>query len=92
MLHKYMKHYDKNKESSYIQYWDVSDLYGWAMLRKLSVNNFELIKHASQFNEYFIKNIMKKVIRDIFLKLIFNILNNYMKFIMIYHFCQKNRI
>ena len=47
MLHKYMKHYDKNKESSYIQYWDVSDLYGWAMLRKLSVNNFELIKHAS---------------------------------------------
>ena len=25
---KYMKDYDKNKESSYIQYWDVNDLYG----------------------------------------------------------------
>ena len=25
---KYMKDYDKNKESSYIQYWDVSNLYG----------------------------------------------------------------
>ena len=28
---KYMKDYDKNKESSYIQYWDVNDLYGWAI-------------------------------------------------------------
>ena len=23
-----MKEYDKNKESSFIQYWDVNDLYG----------------------------------------------------------------
>ena len=28
---KYMKDCDKNKESSYIQYWDVNDLYGLAM-------------------------------------------------------------
>ena len=28
---KYMKYYDKNKESSYIQYWDVNNLYGWTM-------------------------------------------------------------
>ena len=28
---KYMKDYDKNKESSYIQYWVVNNLYGWAM-------------------------------------------------------------
>ena len=27
---KYMKDYDKNKESLYIQYWDVNNLYGWA--------------------------------------------------------------
>ena len=25
---KYMKDYDRNKESSYIQYWDVDNLYG----------------------------------------------------------------
>ena len=53
---KYMKDYDKNKESPYIQYWDVNNLYGWAMSQKLPVNNFEWIKDTSQFNEDFIKN------------------------------------
>ena len=28
---KYMKNYDKNKESSYIHYLDASNLYGWVM-------------------------------------------------------------
>ena len=51
-----MKDYDKNKESSYLQYWDVSNLYGWAMSQKLPVNNFGWIKDNSQFNENFIKN------------------------------------
>ena len=71
-----MKDYDKNKQSSYLQYWDVNNLYGSAMLQKLSVINLEWIKDTLQFKEDFIKNIMKKVIKDIFLKLIFNTLKN----------------
>ena len=51
-----MKHYDKNKEWSYIQYWDVNNLYDWTMSQKLPVNNFEWIKDTSQFNEDFMKN------------------------------------
>ena len=36
---KYMKDYDNNKESSYLQYWDEDNLYCWAMSQKLKVNN-----------------------------------------------------
>ena len=53
---KYIKGYDKNKESPYLQYWDVNNLYGWAMSQKLPVNNFEWIKDTSQLNENFIKS------------------------------------
>ena len=53
---KYMKDYIKNKELSHIQYWDVNNLYGWAMSHKLPVNNFERIKDTSRFNEDFTKN------------------------------------
>ena len=38
---KHMKDYDKNKESSYIQYWDVNNLCGWGMSERLPVNHFE---------------------------------------------------
>ena len=38
---KYIKDHDKNKESSYLQYWYVNNLYVWAMSQKLPVNNFE---------------------------------------------------
>ena len=41
---KYMKNYDKNKESSYIQYLDANNLYGWAMSQKLLVNGFKWVK------------------------------------------------
>ena len=27
----YMKGYDKNKELSYLKYWDANSLYGWGM-------------------------------------------------------------
>ena len=38
---KYLKNYDKNKDSSYIQYLDANNLYEWAMSQKLSVDGFK---------------------------------------------------
>ena len=53
---KYMENYNKNEESSYIQYLDVNNLYGWAMSQKLPVNNFKWVEDTSKINEEFIKN------------------------------------
>ena len=47
---KYMKDYDKSKESSYIQYWDVNNLYGLVMSQKFPVNNFDWIKDFLNFS------------------------------------------
>ena len=51
---KYMKNYDENKESSYIQYLDPNNLYGWAMSQKLPVNGFKWVNN--EINEEFLKN------------------------------------
>ena len=54
---KYMKGYDKHKESSYLKYWDVNNLNGWAMSQKFPVNSFKWMEDTSQFNEDFVKNL-----------------------------------
>ena len=46
----YMKDYDKNKESSYIQYWDANNLYRWTMSQILPVTNIKYLKDTCQFN------------------------------------------
>ena len=67
-MKKYLKKFDKNKESSYIQYWDVSNLYGWTISQIFSVNSFKWMKNTSQFNEDFIKNYNKKSNEGYFLE------------------------
>ena len=87
-----MKDYDKKKESLYFRYWDVNNLYGWAMPQKLRVNKFKWIKETSEFNEWFIKNYNEEgndLVKGILLKLLFNTQKNYMKFKWTYHFHQK---
>ena len=53
---KYMESYNENKESSYIQYLNANNLYGWAISQKLPVNNFKWVEDTSKINEVFIKN------------------------------------
>ena len=56
---KYMKSYNNNEESSYIQYLDAKNLYGWEMSKKLLVNGFEWLdtsENSNKINEDFIKN------------------------------------
>ena len=53
---KYIKNYNESKVSSYIQYLDANNLYGWAMSQKLPLNNFKWVKDTSKINEEFIKN------------------------------------
>ena len=57
---EYMKNYNNNEESSYIQYLDANNLYGWAMSKKLPVNGFKWIDNSETaehvINEEFIKN------------------------------------
>ena len=57
---KYMKNYNNNEESSYIQYLDANNLYGWAMYKKLPVNGFKWLDNDKTvehvINEEFIKN------------------------------------
>ena len=65
---KYKKNYNKNIESSYIEYLDANNLYGWEMSQKLPVKGFRWVEDLSQFNEDFIKSMMKIVISDIFLR------------------------
>ena len=51
-----MKNYDKDMESSYLECLDVSNLYRWAISKKLPVNGFEWVEELSQFNKDFITN------------------------------------
>ena len=37
---KYMKDYDKIKELPYLKYWDVNNLYAWAMSQKVICKRF----------------------------------------------------
>ena len=52
---KYIKNYDKNKESSFLMYVDANNLYGWAMSNRLPVDGFKSVDDLSMFTEDFLK-------------------------------------
>ena len=87
---KYMKNHDINKEFLFLEYWNINNLYVWQTSQKFLVDSFKWVENTCLFNEDFIKTAMKTEMRDIFLKLMFYILKNYMAFIMICPFYWKD--
>ena len=82
-----MNSYDENEKSSYLEYSHVNNYYCWEMLQKCPVNGFEF--EFLNWMKDLQKVIMKKVMKDIFLKLMLNILKYNMAFMMIYYFYLK---
>ena len=64
---KYMKNYNNN-ESSYIQYLDANNLYGWAMSKKLPVNVFKWADNNKMAEPSSLERSAKHVINDEFIK------------------------
>ena len=61
---KYMKNYNPNEESSYIQYLDANNLYGWAMSQNLPTHGFK-----------WMRNITKEKVMEILEKANYSMLN-----------------
>ena len=53
---KYMKNYDSTRQRTYLMYVDANNLYGYAMSKKLPVDNFKWETNLTIFTEDFIKN------------------------------------
>ena len=88
---RYMKDYDKSKESSYIQYLEANNLYGAVMSEKLPINEFKWVNDISGINEKFVKSYDKKkiVTKVIYSKLMLIIQVNCINYIVTCHFYPK---
>ena len=65
---KYMKYYNNNGESSYIQYLDANNLYGSAMSKKLPENGFKWIDNNETAGTSSLERSAKHVINEEFIK------------------------
>ena len=65
---KYMKNYNNNEESSYVQYLDANNLYGWVMSKKLPVNGFKWLDNDETAELSSLERSAKHVINEEFIK------------------------
>ena len=66
---KYMRNYDKNKESSHLKYWNVNNLHDWEISQKLPVNGLKWVEDLSEFNEDIIQSYKEKINEGYFLEI-----------------------
>ena len=52
---EYMKNYNKDTKSSFLEYYDANKLYGWAMCEKLLIGNFRGATDLSKYTECYVK-------------------------------------
>ena len=48
---KYVKDFDKDKESLYLKYWDVNNLHRWAIFQKLHLGIFNWLEETFQHHK-----------------------------------------
>ena len=65
---EYMKDCDKNEESSYLNYWDLNNWYGWAIPQRFPVNEFKWAEETPQLKDDFIKSYNEKSRKGYFLE------------------------
>ena len=86
---KYMEDYDPKKLLKFITYLDMNNLYDWTMNNDLPYGGFKSLKNFDGFDVMSIGKESKilrkfdKESKDLFLRLILNILKNYMHYTMI---------
>ena len=86
---KYTKNYNNNnEESSYIQYLDANNLYGWAMSKKLPVNGFKWTDN-NKINEELIKNYNENDKKGHIFEVDVKYPKNYTNYTVIYRSCLK---
>ena len=73
---KYMRNYNKNKESLYLKYCDVNTISRRKMSQKLPVNTFKLVEKTSQFVKDFMENYNEDSDEDYFLEVEVQYLQN----------------
>ena len=54
---RYMKDDDENEKSSFLEYLDTNNSYGFAMSEPLPVNGFEWMQDLSKIDEDFVKKL-----------------------------------
>ena len=57
---KYMPNYNSEEVSTFLQYLDANNLYGWAMVQKLPTHGFRWINKVEELTPEFINKLVKK--------------------------------